>query len=1026
MEQTHNLYSTFIANGTYFFDFNVTTRIFMMSDTLRYLVGFKDSLVAEAELDSKIPKQYRSVINAQFRHNNRRWVMPLETVSGLQWMRVERLTDYSDVHGETHSAGIAAIISEEDAYTFQRGSGIKPETVMALLNAIPLLNDNDTFYTGIHRVLKRVIADSPSMSVGVLHWMGGDNVSCIDFVGKPLKKVNGGNFKSGDIIVSSTIRKIIEAKRLEARNNLKGLFANDPLVGRFVEINQIAASISMPLTYGDNTPWGLVAIFRNEETIWGNTDMDWITIISKLIENCISQIRKNEAIHEQLEINNMAASVGTLSSWSWNCSGTDENAFKRITQPDDVYEIFPSDKKLLLNTQRAVADGKTSSIDITIRVRGNMTDNVYKWVRLKGRVIRWNEAKIPQLMVGVTFDIDEEKREELNEMKQRRYRERVYDKLPVGVIGYDVDGKSNYYNKKTLEITGIKTTNKKIAVGLFNLAFLSEEQKKAIRDLGHGDFVHNFNLSKVEILPGQKNHESIEVTVRISKMYFRKRHSGYLMTIIDNTLVALQARKLMLFNSYWENVGEFARLGIFWRGADNNNFASNQWIKNFNASKSKNPFYCQYYDNVVPEDMQKFREQFKLLTEGSIQNIKQAMRVNHEDGTQHWISLHFVRNSNIDGITGISIDVTEQKTNEKLLIKARDKAERMDMLKSQFLANMSHEIRTPLNAIVGFSSLIAEAESPEERMQYSEMVNSNTDLLLKLINDILDLSKIESGTLEFSYSNNRIDDICQTVYKSLELKTPKGVEFIYNQNQQEKDTVVYCDRIRISQVIINFVTNAFKFTTHGRVMLWYEITDKRLIIHVSDTGKGIAPDKIDAIFESFVKLDTFATGTGIGLAISRSIAKQMGGSIEVDSELGKGSHFRLVLPNINDDKLYWRDAIEWQNTVAVMSYNVDLLNFVSFSLDKKNVVRMEAVGFLLMWFEKKPPLTIVDVSACEDTVIDYISSIRSYGDQYKVIALLPHECNVTPAELTASGANEVITLPTDHDTFMKVTSKFFM
>ncbi len=240
-------------------------------------------------------------------------------------------------------------------------------------------------------------------------------------------------------------------------------------------------------------------------------------------------------------------------------------------------------------------------------------------------------------------------------------------------------------------------------------------------------------------------------------------------------------------------------------------------------------------------------------------------------------------------------DITALKDVETDLIRAKEKAEMADHLKSAFLANMSHEIRTPLNAIVGFSSLMGEIEDPEERKQYISLVEENNELLLQLISDILDLSKIEAGTFEFVMREMDVNKMCADIVRVMQMKAKKGVEVIFDRHLPE--CVIVSDRNRLNQVISNFVNNAIKFTSQGSIRVGYYVTDaSHLRFYVSDTGIGIDPEKQATIFDRFVKLNTFVQGTGLGLSICKSIIEQLGGTIGVDSEVGKGSTFWFTLP----------------------------------------------------------------------------------------------------------------------------------
>ena len=241
-------------------------------------------------------------------------------------------------------------------------------------------------------------------------------------------------------------------------------------------------------------------------------------------------------------------------------------------------------------------------------------------------------------------------------------------------------------------------------------------------------------------------------------------------------------------------------------------------------------------------------------------------------------------------------DITDQKILERKLRLAKEEAEESNRIKSAFLANMRHEIRTPLNAIVGFSSILAEDVSEEERIEYLSIISKNNDILLQLINDILDLSKIEAGTLEYVYANIDVNKMLSEIEQAARMRQPNANVAICAVMPMP-DLLLYTDQRRITQVLNNFISNAMKFTNTGSITFGYEEPkDGYIRFFVTDTGTGIPPEKVADIFNRFVKLDSFKQGTGLGLAISQNIVKELKGEIGVLSELGKGSTFWFTLP----------------------------------------------------------------------------------------------------------------------------------
>lgn len=257
-------------------------------------------------------------------------------------------------------------------------------------------------------------------------------------------------------------------------------------------------------------------------------------------------------------------------------------------------------------------------------------------------------------------------------------------------------------------------------------------------------------------------------------------------------------------------------------------------------------------------------------------------------------------------LLSIEWDITDMELMKRELMVAKEKAETSDRIKSAFLANISHEIRTPLNAIVGFSRIIAESDDKEERKNYYDIVAQNNERLLQLFNEILDLSKIEAGIAEFNITKVHLHPLCEEIYHSQAPYCPTGVELIFEPSDEELR--IDSDWNRLFQVISHLVSNAFKFTARGSISYGYRKEGEKVLFHVTDTGKGIAPEKIGKVFDRFMKADDFIQGTGLGLPICKSIVERLGGAISVTSEFGKGTTFSFVLPARTSGDLSHRES----------------------------------------------------------------------------------------------------------------------
>ncbi len=311
----------------------------------------------------------------------------------------------------------------------------------------------------------------------------------------------------------------------------------------------------------------------------------------------------------------------------------------------------------------------------------------------------------------------------------------------------------------------------------------------------------------------------------------------------------------------------------------------------------------QYFSKIIKEDRERVMKAYRDLAEGRTEKVKEEYRVLGNDGKHwkiDWVEAQAVvetrdEKGNPLTLVGSSLVITERKQMEEELLSAKDRAEESNKLKSAFLANMSHEIRTPLNAIIGFSNILASTEEEQEKQEYINIIESNNTLLLQLIGDILDLSKIEAGTLEFCYSNVELNDIITEIESVVRYRTEaNGVKLIAE--KPLPSCLIYTERNRLMQVLNNLLNNAMKFTSEGSITFGYEMRGRQLYFYVTDTGCGIPADKVDSIFGRFVKLNSFAQGTGLGLSICQTIVEHMGGHIGVNSEEGKGSTFWFNIP----------------------------------------------------------------------------------------------------------------------------------
>ena len=422
-----------------------------------------------------------------------------------------------------------------------------------------------------------------------------------------------------------------------------------------------------------------------------------------------------------------------------------------------------------------------------------------------------------------------------------------------------------------------------------------------------------------------------------------------------------------------------------------------------------------------PKDAEHFRQDdLTLLRTGERQTfIEEYVSVTGETRIVNTSKSLVPVENRLPLIIGVSWDITDMKNAELEIVEARIRAEESDRLKSAFLANMSHEIRTPLNAIVGFAKLIGEVETEEEKQQFIDIIDVNSELLLQLINDILDISKIEAGTLEFRFRPMNLNDLCRSELEVHKPRVKPGVELVFEERVANVEIV--CDQNRLAQVISNLLNNAGKFTEEGEIRFGFDLKDGCVEFFVQDTGMGIPPEKARNIFDRFVKLNDFAAGTGLGLAISKMIVEKLDGTIGVDSEPGKGTRFHFSIPVVHrdggkDDEQHCAapgrdDGKSWVLLVAEDSdTNFRLIEAVlsrRFSLVRAHT-GAEAVD---MFGTVQPDAVLMDIRMPVMDGLEATRRIRSVSADVPIIAMSAYSSGSEIESARNAGCNEFLVKP---------------
>ena len=479
----------------------------------------------------------------------------------------------------------------------------------------------------------------------------------------------------------------------------------------------------------------------------------------------------------------------------------------------------------------------------------------------------------------------------------------IFKHLPIGIELYNMDGVLIDLNDKELEMFHVEKKEDILGINIFENPIFPKEMKERLKKNEDADFTFRYDFSKVgSYYQNSQKEAKIDLMTKVTTLYDNEHHPiNYLLINADKTETTVAYNKIQEFEEFFELVGDYAKVGYaHFNVLTGHGYAQKSWYDNI-GEEDETPLseIFSAYRHFHPDDRALLIQFLDDVRKGLTVKLSKEMRIYREDGTCTWTYVHllvrkYAPQDQIIEIISINYDITELKRTEEMLVKARDKAEASDRLKSAFLANMSHEIRTPLNAIIGFSSLLASTEDAAEKELYNSLIGHNNKLLLNLINDVIDLSKIESGYLELHPDWVNLTELLDESVAEYIHQVPSGVELLTN--YPAHDSLAELDRLRIKQILSNFLSNALKNTTTGRVEAFYEVDHQFVRIGVKDTGRGIPQNMLEKIFERFEKLDSFAQGAGLGLSICKLIVEKMNGRVLVDSQLGIGTTFVIELP----------------------------------------------------------------------------------------------------------------------------------
>ena len=695
-------------------------------------------------------------------------------------------------------------------------------------------------------------------------------------------------------------------------NTLEQLLEEAPDEYQILVVQGIKSLMVTPLMTGDRV-WGYMGIDLVETYHdWSNEDFQWFSSLGNIINICIELRKtKDKVIREQTFLNNLFhfMPMGYI-RMSIIRDENNKPCDYRVTDANEVSSTFfglplesyigslasekHPDYLQKLNFLEEILDSNSYREKDEYFPR---TERYTHWV-----IYSPGKDEIVGLFLDSTGSVQANRALDRSE----KLFQNIFANIPAGVEIYDKDGYLIDLNNKDLEIFGVVNKSDVIGVNFFENPNVPQGIRDRVRNEDLVDFRLNYSFEQAEGYYETNRSNAIELYSKVSKLYDNEGNfSGYILISIDNTERIDAMNRIRDFENFFLMISDYAKVGYAKLNLLNRKgYAIKQWYKNLGEEEDTLlDEVVGVYTHMHPEDRKRFLDFYDEVRDGKRRHFQGEMRI-RRPGTKNewnWVSsnvmvTNYKPEENEIEIIGINYDITELKETEAELIQARDKAEMMDRLKSAFLANMSHEIRTPLNAIVGFSDLLVETEELSERQEYIKIVRENNDLLLQLISDILDLSKIEAGTFEFTSGDVDVNLVCEDIVRSMGMKAKGEVELVLDNHLPVCHVI--SDRNRIHQVISNFVNNAMKFTSEGSIHVGYKLKDGELEFYVEDTGIGIEKEQLPHIFERFVKLNSFVHGTGLGLSICQSIVEQLGGRIGVDSEKGKGSRFWFTIPGV--------------------------------------------------------------------------------------------------------------------------------
>lgn len=893
---------------------------YICSEFISDLLGLgPDGIISFVDFRSLIREDYRLRTVHEFTFGKTQnlydQVYPIETRKGVQWIRVKLCSKETDEQGNLRTYGFMECLdspiqpdSKESA--IQRVNNLFSQQNSISHSLFALLRSEDMSAI-INKILADILQQFPKGRTYIVEYNAADNTHTCRY------QASNNDFPFSILhVVDLPVRNKAWLTQ-QLITNASPIIASRPEelppeaedIRRTLKAQGIKSVLMVPML-SRNGVWGYAGIdIAGQTHVWKNEDYQWFSSLMNIISICM-EFRKaeEEALAEKQYLADLYKYMPL--------------GYARIQLICDeagkvVDFVFLDANEACLRVYKTTADkiGKTAS-QLGQEALSYIPD--FEKVRDTGLPVEKNYfletrdkychniaySPHPDEIVVLFSDMTETFRAHKALDQSERILRNIYRNLPAGIELYDADGYLTDINDKELEIFGLERKEDMLGVNIFENPLMPGNVKEKLRNREDADFILDYDFRKLNGYYPTTQQQKITLLTKATVLYDADNNfTNYLLINVDRTEATVAYNQIREFKDFFTLVGDYAKVGYaHYNAITREGYALSSWYRNI-GEQDGTPLnqILDIHAHYHPEDRATMIDFLKKVRRGEATHLRKDMRILHENQQPTWIRVNvLVRNyrpqEGVIEMICINYDITELKDIETKLIRAKDKAEESDRLKSAFLANMSHEIRTPLNAIVGFSNLLAETDDKDEQRQYLEIVEKNNELLLQLISDILDLSKIEAGTFEIVLGEVEVHQLCNNIVQILQYKTPQGVELRFDTSLPESR--IYSDKNRLQQVLTNFITNAQKFTSAGSITVGYILYHSKIEFYVEDTGIGITPEKQAEVFQRFIKLNTFIHGTGLGLSICKSIVEQLGGQIGVSSTPGKGSRFWFTVPTL--------------------------------------------------------------------------------------------------------------------------------